>query len=118
MEISEFNCFKNLKDTPCNNIFDFKTFCLIYYENGNKYLIDDIKTKHFKIIKKYTRIKNKNCLSFLVDLYLYPKVDIKSNTTCLFLEEVIGLKNNNLFDYIDMKNFTDYCLQCLQIKNK
>ena len=53
---------------------------------------------------------------FLV--YLYPKVDIKSNTTCLFLEEVIGLKNNNLFDYIDMKNFTDYYLQCLQIKNK
>ena len=80
LEISEFNCSKNLEDTPCNNIFDFKTFCLIYYENENKDLIDDIKTKHFKNIKKYTRIKNKNCLLFLVDfVFLYSIKELMKN---------------------------------------
>ena len=148
LEIPDFNCSKKLENINCDNVFDFKTFCLIYYENENKDLIKDVKKKHFINIKKYTKIKNSNFRVFLVDfVFLYSikelmeyisdynieikfssnnfflvnlikKKNINEISTCEFLDDILGIKNKNIVDYIDMKNFTDYYLELLQIKNK
>jgi hypothetical protein len=49
---------------------------------------------------------------------LNKKKDINEISTCEFLDDILGIKNKNIVDYIDMKNFTDYYLELLQIKNK
>ena len=129
----------------CNNIIDLKTFCLIYYDANDIDLIDDIKKKHFKHINKYLKYKDLKTIIFLVDfvfLYwikelmekfvnyniavrvisdyffevvLYEKDKKELKSTCLFLHNILGTLENDLFKYKNMKNFVDYYFQILQI---
>ena len=132
----------------CDNIIDLKTFCLIYYDASNTDLIDDIKKKHFTHINKYLKYKDLKKIIFLVDfvfLYwikelmekfvnynilvrvcsdyffkvvLYEKDNKGLESTCLFLHNILGTFENDLFKYKNMKNFIDYYFQILQIIDK
>ena len=149
-KLPDFNCSKKLKkiiNKNIRNILDFKTFCKTYYKPENKDLIDIIKQKHSKNIKKYFEKNEYEFLLLLVDfVFLYflkelvnnianynitvksfpnnffivkfkPKKDKSLKSTCLFKEEILGTDKNNLFDFIDLKNFTDYYLETLKNKD-
>ena len=150
-KLPDFNCSKKIKkiiNKNIQNILDFKTFCKTYYKPENKDLIDIIKQKHSKNIKKYFEKNEYEFLLFLVDfVFLYslkellnnisnynitvessqnnffivkfkPKKDKSIKSTCLFEEEILGTDKNNLFDFIDLKNFTDYYLETSKNKDK
>ena len=137
---------ENEIDKKYKNLFDFKTFCLIYYKDENKDLIDYINEKHIKNFKKLSEIKNLNTIYLFVDfVFLYSLKDFfannenyeikiytvlnkyfmvkitkksdKNKNTCVFLDKILGSDNNNMFDFVNLKNFTNYYLESLLIKN-
>jgi hypothetical protein len=53
-QFPDYKCSREVNNKlKYKNIFDFRTFCLIYYKEENKDLIDDVKAMHLNNIKKY-----------------------------------------------------------------
>ena len=57
-QFPDYKCSKKLNyKLKYKSIFDFKTFCLIYYKEENKDLINDVKAMHLNNIQKYSKKK-------------------------------------------------------------
>ena len=124
-QLPGYKCSKKFNDdTKYNNIFDFRNFCLIYYKDDNKDLIEDVKEMHLNNIKKYLQKKEgyKFLLFFVDFVFLYfikeltkkfdnyniivtpeqdsffiitfEKKNNQTETTFLFEGNILGMKDN------------------------
>ena len=148
-KISFFDFSQKLEneiDIKYKNLFDFKTFCLIYYKDENKDLIDYINEKHIKHFKQLLENKNLKSIYLFADfVFLYSLKDFFANTenyeikintvlnkyfmititkkdgnyknTCMLFDKILGSDNKNIFDFANLKNFSNYYSESLLIKN-
>ena len=127
------------------NIFDFKTFCLCYFNNDNKNLIKEIQIKHATNMEIISKIKNIKFLEILADfvfllslriivgkfsnyniiiepvfdkyfLIKFKKENDKSKITYLFTADLLGISQKNIINFIDYNNFINYYFEYLSIK--